>query len=159
MEDAIVKDVIDKFKLRSESGIKKYGTTLEKNQLTENEWLLHLQEELMDAVLYIQKRVSVSPGQPAVRVLPLNPDLIASIYRDKLPLSAYFNRKQENMNNKMALRCIMYRDMEFTFSRIAEFEYKIYGVRPHHTTIMNSLGKEKLVAKTINAIKHEYNIR
>ena len=51
--DPIVKQVTDKFKSRSEVGIKKYGTTLEDNNT--DDFLNHLQEELMDAVLYIQK--------------------------------------------------------------------------------------------------------
>ena len=53
MEDKIVQDVIDKFQQRSDTGIKKYGTTLEENNT--DDFLNHLQEELMDAILYIQK--------------------------------------------------------------------------------------------------------
>jgi tRNA A37 threonylcarbamoyladenosine biosynthesis protein TsaE len=53
--DGIVKRVIDAFKKRSERGLEKYGTTLERNDLTHVEWLQHLQEELMDATLYIEK--------------------------------------------------------------------------------------------------------
>ena len=53
--DPIVESVINQFKTRSEIGIKKYGTTLERNDLTTLEWLQHLQEELMDAVCYIEK--------------------------------------------------------------------------------------------------------
>lgn len=55
MKDLIVQSIIDKFNNRSERGIKKYGTTLDKNILTFDEWLTHLQEELMDAALYIEK--------------------------------------------------------------------------------------------------------
>lgn len=55
MKDKIVQSIIDKFNKRSEIGIKKYGTTLDKNILTFDEWLTHLQEELMDAALYIEK--------------------------------------------------------------------------------------------------------
>lgn len=51
--DPIVSCVINKFKKRSELGIKKYGTTLEDNN-TDN-FLEHLSEELMDSLLYIQK--------------------------------------------------------------------------------------------------------
>ena len=54
-EDPIVKQVIDKFSTRSSVGIQKYGTTLYENKYTLSEWLNHLQEELMDATLYIQK--------------------------------------------------------------------------------------------------------
>jgi hypothetical protein len=55
MEDKIVEQVITKYQQRSESGIKKYGTTLQDNKLSREEWLTHLQEELMDAVVYIEK--------------------------------------------------------------------------------------------------------
>ena len=53
--DPIVESVINQFKTRSEIGIKKYGTTLERNDLSTLDWLKHLQEEMMDAVLYIEK--------------------------------------------------------------------------------------------------------
>jgi len=53
--DGIVKRVIEAFRKRSERGLEKYGTTLERNDLTNLEWLQHLQEELMDATLYIEK--------------------------------------------------------------------------------------------------------
>jgi hypothetical protein len=53
MTDKIVQSVIDKYVKRSETGVKKYGTTLEQNNT--DDFLNHLQEELMDAVLYIEK--------------------------------------------------------------------------------------------------------
>ena len=53
MKDEIVEQVVDKFHLRSDVGIRKYGTTLETNN--KDNYLKHLQEELMDATLYIQK--------------------------------------------------------------------------------------------------------
>lgn len=53
--DTIVRDVIKRFNARSLAGIEKYNTTLERNDLTGKEWLQHLQDELMDAVLYIEK--------------------------------------------------------------------------------------------------------
>jgi hypothetical protein len=55
MIDRIVEKVRDAFRKRSERGLEKYGTTLERNDLTHLEWLQHLQEELMDATLYIEK--------------------------------------------------------------------------------------------------------
>ena len=55
MKDSIVESVIEKYKERSEAGIEKYGTTLERNLLTFDEWMTHLQQELMDATLYIEK--------------------------------------------------------------------------------------------------------
>lgn len=53
--DAIVEEVIEEFRSRSEVGIKKYGTTLEENKLTFNEWVTHMREELMDGILYLKK--------------------------------------------------------------------------------------------------------
>ncbi len=55
MTDSIVESVLNKFKERSEEGIKKYGVTLDRKDLNGLEWLTHLQEELMDATLYIEK--------------------------------------------------------------------------------------------------------
>jgi hypothetical protein len=55
MIDSIVESVLDKFKERSKEGIKKYGVTLDREDLNGLEWLTHLQEELMDATLYIEK--------------------------------------------------------------------------------------------------------
>lgn len=52
-KDKIVSKVISKFEQRSSVGIKKYGTTLAENN--QDDFLNHLQEELMDAVLYIEK--------------------------------------------------------------------------------------------------------
>jgi len=54
-KDSIVEEVIDLFRKRSEEGFKKYGTTLDRDDLSETEWIQHLQEELMDAILYLTK--------------------------------------------------------------------------------------------------------
>lgn len=54
MTDKIVEQVIAKFRRRSEVGINKYGTTLCRNEAEILERLTHLEEELMDATLYIQ---------------------------------------------------------------------------------------------------------
>lgn len=54
-KDKYVQRVKEKFEERSQTGIKKYNTTLERTDLNLQEWLLHLQEELMDATLYIER--------------------------------------------------------------------------------------------------------
>ena len=53
--DPVVERVVDKFKQRSDVGYEKYGITLEDDPSKVIDWLNHLQEELMDAVLYLQK--------------------------------------------------------------------------------------------------------
>ena len=53
--DPVVKRVVNKFVSRSDVGFAKYGVTLDKDPSDLFAWLNHLQEELMDAVLYLQK--------------------------------------------------------------------------------------------------------
>lgn len=55
IEDPIVLKVLAKYYERSQTGIKKYGRTLDRDDLNLIDWLNHLQEELMDATLYIEK--------------------------------------------------------------------------------------------------------
>ena len=55
VKDSIVESVINQFKERSEVGIKKYGTTLDRNDLTTLEWINHAQQEAMDFCLYLEK--------------------------------------------------------------------------------------------------------
>ena len=54
-QDKFVDRVKDKYTERSNVGYKKYGTTLEREDIDLVGWLNHLQEELMDASLYIEK--------------------------------------------------------------------------------------------------------
>ena len=58
LRDPVVKRVMDKFVERSNEGFRKYGTTLHEERTTKlkglNKYLIDIQEELMDAVLYVQ---------------------------------------------------------------------------------------------------------
>jgi len=47
--------VCDKIQQRAEVGKNKYGVTMEEEVLSIREWLNHLQQELMDASVYIEK--------------------------------------------------------------------------------------------------------
>ena len=53
--DTIVESVITKYKERANIGFTKYGTNLDRTDLNTKEWAEHLQQELMDAVLYLEK--------------------------------------------------------------------------------------------------------
>jgi hypothetical protein len=53
--DSIVRTIIAKFQIRSEIGKKKYGTTLDRTDLSVVDWINHAQEEHMDAILYLEK--------------------------------------------------------------------------------------------------------
>ena len=48
-------EVCNKIKARSEVGKEKYGVTMEEEILSMRQWLVHLQEELMDAAVYVEK--------------------------------------------------------------------------------------------------------
>jgi len=55
MNDSIVASVVQKFLQRSELGQQKYGTTLDRDDLSILQWIQHAQEELMDGILYLEK--------------------------------------------------------------------------------------------------------
>ena len=54
-EDTILLAVMAKYYERSKRGQAKYGTNLDRTDVDLIGWLDHLQEELMDATLYIEK--------------------------------------------------------------------------------------------------------
>lgn len=53
--DSIVESVVDQLRQRSDAGIKKYGTTLDRDDLHPLEWIEHAKQEAMDFVLYLEK--------------------------------------------------------------------------------------------------------
>ena len=55
IRDKVIERVINKIKSRSDVGYKKYGVTLKDDDQSLETWLTHIQEELMDAVNYIEK--------------------------------------------------------------------------------------------------------
>ena len=55
IKDSIVESVINQFKQRSEVGIKKYNTTLDRNDLSTLDWIEHAKQEAMDFILYLEK--------------------------------------------------------------------------------------------------------
>ena len=68
--DSVVESVIESFRSRSEVGFKKYGTNLDRKDLSALEWLDHFQQELQDAILYAEKLKSYVPNQsPVVMVI------------------------------------------------------------------------------------------
>ena len=53
--DKNVEKVITQLRDREEQGLLKYGVSTERTDLSTLQWLQHLQEELMDATVYIEK--------------------------------------------------------------------------------------------------------
>lgn len=65
--DTVVTSVIEKFKQRSEFGQRKYGTNLDRTDLSFLDWVQHMQEELMDAILYLEKMKTLVSNESARR--------------------------------------------------------------------------------------------
>jgi hypothetical protein len=53
--DRIVIQVLNQIADRSERGLEKYGTNLERTDLETLDWLQHAQEEAMDLCLYLER--------------------------------------------------------------------------------------------------------
>lgn len=51
VEEKVIKVIRNRYTI----GEKKYGTTMEREDLSFLEWLQHLQEELLDAAIYVEK--------------------------------------------------------------------------------------------------------
>jgi hypothetical protein len=62
--DSVVSAIILAFQKRAEFGEKKYGTNLDRTDLSFLDWVQHAQEELMDGILYLEK---MKQGLVAVR--------------------------------------------------------------------------------------------
>ena len=56
---SIEKRVCIKILDRAEVGKKKYGTTMDRKDLTELKWLKHAQEEAMDLAVYLEKLIQL----------------------------------------------------------------------------------------------------
>jgi hypothetical protein len=80
--DTVVAEVRADLLARSEAGIAKYGVTLDRTDLGPREWLDHLRQELMDAVLYATRALrdlpAATPTEPprasGVPLAPLAPE-------------------------------------------------------------------------------------
>jgi len=48
-------DIIDDLLFREEKGRAEYGTTMDRTDLSEDEWLQHAYEEALDLAIYLKK--------------------------------------------------------------------------------------------------------
>ena len=69
-QDSVVNSVIEQFAKRSNVGVEKYGTTLDRTDLTMLDWIQHAQEELMDGILYLEKIKKTMLETQKIRVSP-----------------------------------------------------------------------------------------
>ena len=62
--DSIVQAVVDKFLTRAQFGKQKYGTDLDRQDLSVLDWIQHAQDELHDGILYLEKLKQVLTKEP-----------------------------------------------------------------------------------------------
>lgn len=53
--DSVVQSINKKFVARAEVGYNKYNATMDRDDLTTDEWINHAMEEMMDMLLYMEK--------------------------------------------------------------------------------------------------------
>jgi anthranilate/para-aminobenzoate synthase component II len=54
-KDSVVYRIAQLLKTRSETGIRKYGTTLDRTDLEVKQWIDHAIEEALDLALYLER--------------------------------------------------------------------------------------------------------
>ena len=59
--------IIDDLLAREDKGIKEYGTTMDRTDLSEKEWLQHAYEEALDLAIYLKKIIKTKQNENAKR--------------------------------------------------------------------------------------------
>lgn len=59
ISDSVTDEVIQDIKDRREKGYSKYGVTLDREDLTREEWLTHAYEEALDFANYLKKLIQI----------------------------------------------------------------------------------------------------
>ena len=103
--DPVVQSVVNKFVDRSDVGFAKYGKTLRDDNSDVFAWLNHLQEELMDATLYLQrlKEEITNLREEKALLQGLNDiDVIdAFIFEEKKKLPKDLKKFKKNLKEKL----------------------------------------------------------
>ena len=58
-------EVCEKIQARALVGLEKYGVTMEREDFSLLDWLKYLQEELLDAVVYLRRTINDMEGEEA----------------------------------------------------------------------------------------------
>lgn len=53
IEDAVAEKLLK----RAEIGLAKYGVTMERTDLSRLDWMIHVQEELLDGAVYLERLI------------------------------------------------------------------------------------------------------
>jgi len=60
MNSKIIDSIIEDLESRENKGLETYGTTVDRNDLTQEEWMQHLYEELLDSAVYLKKLIHMN---------------------------------------------------------------------------------------------------
>jgi hypothetical protein len=58
----VTEQVINDIKARELKGLETYGTTMDRNDLTQDQWLQHAYEESLDFCIYLKKLLIIRDG-------------------------------------------------------------------------------------------------
>jgi len=58
----VTEHVIRDIKQREQKGLETYGTTMDRNDLTQEQWLNHAYEEALDFAIYLKKLLIIRNG-------------------------------------------------------------------------------------------------
>jgi len=61
--DSVVQTIIERFESRAAFGKQKYSTDLDRTDLSVLDWIQHIQDELHDGILYLEKLKQVLNGK------------------------------------------------------------------------------------------------
>lgn len=61
----ILYTIIDDLLAREDKGLKEYGTTMDRTDLTEIDWLQHAYEEALDLSIYLKKLINIKKNESA----------------------------------------------------------------------------------------------
>jgi hypothetical protein len=64
----LLQSVIMDLRVREERGLETYGTTMDRTDLTQKEWLQHAYEEALDLALYLKKLMTIENELPISKV-------------------------------------------------------------------------------------------
>ena len=63
----ILYTIIDDLLVREDKGIKEYGKTMDRTDLTELDWLQNAYEEALDLSIYLKKLINIKNNENAKR--------------------------------------------------------------------------------------------
>jgi hypothetical protein len=58
----VTQEVINDINAREQKGLETYGTTMDRNDLTQDQWLQHAYEESLDFCIYLKKLLIIRNG-------------------------------------------------------------------------------------------------